>query len=176
MFWVLALLVVAGISISLFVAPFIGEIMQNQDFQAVLFLSGMILVGVAIVVKGFKFKPGGFDLAAGLGVVAVYLMVFLRLGLAERSHLIEYSVLALFIFSALEERKQNARHIPFAWLITFIVAFSIGILDEVVQIFLPDRVFDWEDIVFNGSAIAFAIGLILAVRWFRKLFNRPDKN
>jgi hypothetical protein len=42
------------------------------------------------------------------------------------------------------------------------------VLDECIQIFLPDRVFDTDDILFNGFAGLMAIGSSLVLQWIRK--------
>ena len=48
----------------------------------------------------------------------------------------------------------------------------IGTCDEWIQIFLPDRVFDPEDILFNALSALMAIGVSLALQWTRKRFSK----
>ena len=43
----------------------------------------------------------------------------------------------------------------------------IGALDEGIQLFLPARVFDPTDILFNALAAGMAVGASLALRWAR---------
>jgi len=47
-----------------------------------------------------------------------------------------------------------------------------GTCDEWIQIFLPDRVFDPEDILFNALSALMAIGVSLALQWTRKRFSK----
>jgi VanZ family protein len=95
-------------------------------------------------------------------------MFFLRMGLPRRSHLIEYSVLATFVHKALIERLNQGKYIVQPALHVLLIAFLIGVLDECIQIFLPNRVFDLYDILFNGIAVAIAIGSTLVLSWLRK--------
>ena len=166
-YWLGALIVLAAIITSLFAGQWMAEFFSDQNVQAVIFLTCMILIGVAIIIHGLQKRPGRYEIAALLGISGVFIMLFLRLGLAERSHLMEYSVLALFTHKALQERMQVS--IP-AWrpaLIAGILAFAIGILDECVQLLLPNRVFDPIDIIFNGIAVSGVIGSSLLLRWLR---------
>lgn len=156
--WLYAFIVVSVIFSTLFIGNPLLKLLENQDIQAVLFVLGMLLVGVTIITHALRLQPSGIELTIWLGMMAIFLMVFLRLGLPERSHLIEYGVLAIFIHLALLERntKEQPHFLPalFAFLITFV----IGVMDEGIQLFIPNRVFDSEDIIFNGFAALFAIG------------------
>ena len=102
------------------------------------------------------------------GIVAVYLMLFLRLGLPERTHLMEYGVLAIFIHMALTERNHQGGSVPRPAVLAWIAAFLIGVIDETLQLFLPARVFDSEDILFNGIAVSMAIGGSTTLAWARR--------
>ena len=84
----------------------------DQNMQAAIFMLGMLLTAATVIVHGFRIKPGSMELTIWMGMVAVYLMFFLRLGLPERSHLMEYGVLAVFSHLALMERARrgNMRH------------------------------------------------------------------
>lgn len=175
-YWLLVLLVVLGITISLFFGQALLPFLQSQDLQAGLFLTGMALTAGATLGYGLRKKAGKWEWFLLMGILAVYLMSFLRLGLAERSHLIEYSVLALLIHQALAARQAGGRmpqSVPF-WAI--ILSFGISLLDELIQIGIPYRVFDPEDILFNGLAIAGAIGAISGLRYLGKLRQKKPAN
>ncbi len=120
-----------------------------------------------LLLIGLSNPPEGTEITIWLGLLAVYLMVFLRMGLTERSHLIEYSVLAIFIHKALIERTKGNKVLVSAF-IAWIATLATGVLDECIQIFLPDRVFDPVDILFNGLAGFMAIGSSVLLQWIRK--------
>ena len=166
--WSWTLLVLLAIFATLFLGQPLEELFRSQDVRAAVFLLVMLLVGAAIVVHAIKTKPSKTEIVLFLGIAAVYIMFFLRLGMPERSHLLEYSILAIFIHKALIERRRQGKQIAFPALIALLAAFLIGILDEGIQLFLPDRVFDPEDIAFNGLAITMAIGSYVILAWVRK--------
>ena len=120
----------------------------------------MFLIGVAIVAFVFRTKPTAIEIGVIIGILAVYLLLFARMALPEeRTHLIEYSVVALLIFEALKERQKNGRPLPFpAPLIAIATTSIFGTIDELIQLFLPNRVFDYRDILFNCIASLVAIG------------------
>ncbi|MEX0288000.1 MAG: VanZ family protein [Flavobacteriaceae bacterium] len=166
--WTWALLVLLAIFATLFLGQPLEQLFRSQDVRAAVFLLVMLLVGAAILVHSLKTKPGKTEIVVLLGITAVYIMFFLRLGMPERSHLMEYSILAIFIHKALIERKSQGRRIPLPALLALLASFMIGVLDECIQLFLPYRVFDPEDILFNGLAITMAIGSYLILAWVRK--------
>jgi hypothetical protein len=75
--------------------------------------SHALLVLATVVTQGLKTRPGGAEISVALGVAAAYLLVFVRMAIpTERSHLVEYGVVALFIYEALLERASQGRRVP----------------------------------------------------------------
>jgi len=170
--WIWVFLVTCTIFSTLFVGQPLARILADQNIQAVIFLICMMLVGAAIMLHGIKVRPDKNELAIILGIVAVYVMLFLRLGIPERSHLMEYSVLAILIYKALIERKSKGIQIPLMALLAFAITFLIGVIDESIQLILPNRVFDPLDILFNGIVISMAIGFRSAIILGRKFKSK----
>ncbi|MEP3836650.1 MAG: VanZ family protein [Algibacter sp.] len=171
--WFWALVVLIGIFTTLFIGKPLAQFFGNQNVQIIVFLIGILLTGIAIIINAIKIKPSKIELSLWFGIVAVYIMVFLRLGLPERSHLFEYSILTIIIHKALIERKNQGVQIHKPALISFIITFFIGVLDEGIQIILPNRVFDLQDILFNSVAIISAVISKLSINWIRV---RSDKS
>ena len=138
---------------TLFIGNPLREILPSQDLHAVLFLAGMLLVGLSCLFN-YNTLPSWRSRAVYFGLAALFLMFFLRLSLQERSHLIEYCILTLFVFNALEIKT-----IPKIkrYFFTFFLCFALGAFDEILQHFLPDRVMDAEDVFFNTLAISFVL-------------------
>jgi hypothetical protein len=179
--WSWAFVVFAAIFSTLFLGQPLAELFNSQDVRAVIFLIVMFFVGATILVHAIKTKPTKTELTIVLGIVAVYTMLVLRLGMPERSHLMEYSVLAIFIHKAILERKNQGKQIHMPALIAFMVTFVLGVMDECIQIFLPNRIFDPADILFNSMAAAMAIGFSMFLLWARKWKKKskthtPNKN
>jgi len=86
----------------------------------------------------------------------------------ERTHLIEYGIVAALIHQALLERVRNGRHVPAPAALSVAVTALLGALDEIIQALLPSRVFDVRDIGFNALAGFMVIAARLALapqRW-----------
>ena len=85
----------------------------------------------------------------------------------ERTHLFEYSIVAVLIYQALRERSQNGRRVPVPAALALVVTVLLGWLDEGIQALVPNRVYDTFDILSN--AIAATIGIVTS--WVVALVN-----
>ncbi len=166
--WLCSLTVVAAIFASLGLSGALIDALADDTVAAVGFGLALILVALTVVTQGLQSRPRGIELGVGLGLAAVGLMVLLRLTLAERTHLIEYGVLAAFVYAALIERARHGRRVPAPACIAFVAAVLIGVADELCQLVAPNRVFDLEDILFNTLAAAFAVAVGAAGGWLRR--------
>lgn len=166
--WFWTLLVIVMIFSTLFVGQPLEKQLRDQNTQAVFFVLGMVLIGVAILFHGIKVKLGMIELAILIGVIAIFVLFFFRLGAPERSHLIEYSVLAIFTHSAIMERLGMTNRKLKPAILAFMFTCLIGLIDESIQVILPHRVFDLQDILFNGMVALIAIGTSLVLVWIRK--------
>ncbi|MBI4436934.1 MAG: VanZ family protein [Candidatus Omnitrophica bacterium] len=66
----------------------------------------------------------------------------------ERIHFIEYGLLSFFLFRFL----RHSVKVPWSYGLTLVGTFLIGVVDEILQGFLPNRVFDLRDIWINAWA------------------------
>ncbi|MEM5832319.1 MAG: VanZ family protein, partial [Candidatus Aenigmatarchaeota archaeon] len=69
-------------------------------------------------------------------------------------HLIEYSVLGFLFYKA----KRNV-------LFSFIICSSYGVINEIYQIFIPNKFFSFSDIIANS------IGSLIGILVFKFLFK-----
>ena len=114
-----------------------------------------------------------FEVAVGIGILAVYLLAWLRLGSwEERTHLFEYALVAALVHEALLERRDNGRRVPAPALLALVISILLGWLDEGVQSLLPNRVFDLVDVAFNSLAATMIIGARWLVRRARTWVER----
>ncbi|PXY01214.1 VanZ family protein [Marinifilum breve] len=166
--WLYVLLVWLAILTSLIFGFPLLQKLGAENMEALIFILCMIIIGTTVILHTFRRAKDKNDTVTVLGILAVFMMLFLRLGLAERSHLIEYSVLTVFIHRAMLERyKDKYKGFTIA-LLTLLLSFLIGVFDECVQVFIPRRVFDMADFLFNGLAAGMAIGASLLWQWIRK--------
>ena len=148
------------------ITPILAGVLSGRGLLEAAFVLGMLLVGAAIVTQGLKTRPRGAEIVVGLGLAAAYLMVFVRMGIPERTHLIEYGVLAVFIYEALTERASQSP-VPMPALLAVLATALSGTLDEGIQAFLPNRVFDPQDILFNVLAGVMAVAASASLGWVR---------
>lgn len=163
--WTLA--VVVAIFSTLGLTGTVAELLRHHGLLAAAFAGGMLLVGATIVALGLSRRPRAAEIAVALGVFTAYYMVLLRMALEERSHIITYGVLAAFVHEALVERRSQGRRVPAPWLLALVATSLVGVVDEVIQAFLPSRVFDVQDMVFNTLAAVMAVLTKIALRWAR---------
>jgi putative flippase GtrA len=171
--WTWTLVVVVAIYSTLGLARTLAGMLRDRGLLNATFVLGMALIGLAVVALGLKIRPRGAQIGVALGVAAVYLLVLARMGVPEeRSHLIEYSVVAAFIHEALIERRNQGRHVPLPGLLAIVATTLVGVVDECIQLLLPSRVFDWFDMLFNFLAALMAVSAGAALRWARGRWPR----
>jgi hypothetical protein len=100
-----------------------------------------------------------------LKYIALFLFIGAFIGLleythlpAEKIHLIEYGLLGIFLYNAL--KIDLDRFGAKLYLCGALICTIIGAVDEVIQGFLPSRIFDWRDIFLNGASSALALLVI----------------
>lgn len=165
--WIWTALVIAGVYSTLGLTAIFPEALYSQAFAAVAFVTAMVLIAVTVLTQGLRLRPGGLEVGVALGIAIVLGMVIFRMRIAERSHIIEYVVVAVFIYEALHERRRGGKRVPVPWLVAILVTSLVGAIDEAVQLFLPHRVFDPNDIVFNTLAAVAAVAALSLLGWIR---------
>lgn len=171
-FWVWTLVVVAAIYSTLGLTATLAEMLRERGLFEGTFVFAFFLMLVAVLTQGLKARPRGVEIGIGIGIAAVYLMVFARMGIVERTHLFEYSVVATLIYEALKERAGQGRYVRMPALVTILVTSLIGTIDEGIQFFLPSRVFDPIDMGFNALAGFMAVIANVALTWARTWWQR----
>ncbi len=167
--WIWTLVVVAAIFSTLGLARTLAEAFRGTGLGAVLFIVACLMVLATILTQGLKARPRGAEIGVALGVAAAYLLVFVRMSVpTERTHLVEYGVVALFIHEALSERASQGRRVPVPALLAIVASSTIGVLDECVQALLPSRDFSFMDIFFNALASVMAVTANAALHWARR--------
>ena len=170
------MLVVAAIYSTLGLARPLAGVLRELGLLEALFMLGMLLVGAAILTQGLKTRPGGAEICVALGVAAVYLLLFARVATPEeRTHLIEYGVVAVFIYEALGERASHGRRVPVPALLAVLAASLVGVLDENIQALLPNRAYDIRDVLFNVLAALMAVAASAALAWARRWRSRRQQ-
>ena len=163
--WLLTALLVLAIYSTLGLAATLAAWLYGQALMTTAFVAAMLLTALAIVMVALGVRPRGIEIGAWLGVAIVYFLVLLRLAIPERSHLMEYGIVAVFILEALYERAAHGRRVPAPDLLAIVTAAVIGAIDEMLQLVIPSRVFDWMDMLFNLLAATMAVAAAVFLRW-----------
>jgi VanZ family protein len=109
-------------------------------------------------------------------VAAFIALILFRLGAPERSHLLEYGLLTIFVHNALLERFRNSPRVQY-WsaALTILSVTMVSLTDEGLQYYIPHRVSDIQDLIFNGMATISVIAGANLVRWLRSiLLSKPS--
>jgi hypothetical protein len=171
--WIATAIVLTTIYATLAVSYSVSSYLRDQGLLEATFGIGMVLTATTILLFGVRKGHNMATLGMTSGILAVYMLVLVRIEIPEeRSHIIEYSVLAAFIYMALLERKQNGGHMFSPPLIAILATALAGLLDEVLQYMLPERVFDMRDILFNCAAALMAVVSIMTLNWISALTRR----
>jgi len=171
--WAWTVAVVLAIYSTLGLMPTLAGVLRDRGLLEAVFVLGVLLVGAAVLTQGLRTRPGGAEIGVGLGVAAAYLMVFVRMSIPEeRTHLIEYGVVAVLVYEALLERARHGRRIPVPYLLAALVTSLVGALDEGIQGLLPNRVLALRDMLFNVLAGVMAVATVMALRWARRWTGR----
>lgn len=174
--WIWALAVVVAIYATADLARTLADALRESgllELTPTMFSVGMLLIGIAILVQGLRERSRGVEVGFALGVAAIAVIGFARgIAAAERSHLIEYAVLALIIHEALVERTAHGKRVPVPALLAIALTTAVGVVDECIQFFVPSRTFDLFDIGFDLLASVLAVGSSVSIRWVRRLIAR----
>ena len=165
--WVWTLIVVAAIYLTLGLTAMLAEVLLGSGMFTNAFIAAFFLMLIAVLTQGLRARPRGVEIGVVIGIAAVYLMVFARMGIVERTHLFEYSIVATLIYEALKERASQGRIVRVPALLAILISSLIGVIDEVIQLFLPNRVFDPIDMGFNALASLMAVLANVVLTWAR---------
>ena len=159
--WSALAIVLVAIYATLGNAPEIAAMLRERKSLTgtmfVVFLAALVVISVLFIRR----RPGRVEIAAGAGILIVYLLAWIRIGVAtpeERTHLFEYSLVAALVHEALLERRENGRRVPVPAILALVISILLGWLDEGIQSLLPNRVYDTIDILFNALAATMIIG------------------
>ncbi|RMH85113.1 MAG: VanZ family protein [Calditrichaeota bacterium] len=167
--WFWTFVAVITIYSTLGLARTLADLLYTHGLDVGLFVLGCLLVLVAVVTQGLSTRPGMAELGLTLGISAIYLLVFMRMTIpTERSHLVEYGVVAILIYEAFKERKKHRRLKMPPSVSAILFTACVGSVDEGIQKLLPNRIFDWNDILFNVLAAVMAVFTSASLSWVRQ--------
>lgn len=172
--WLLVAAVVAAIYSTLGLATTLADELTNRDLLDDVSALGFLTVFASVLLFGLRRRiPSMTTIAIAAGMIGVYALIVLRMASPiERSHLIEYSLLAILMREAFAERNSAQRPVSRPALLAVGLASLIGVVDELLQLVIPSRVFDAIDIGFNIFAAALGVVVSGAIDWAVREFTK----
>lgn len=122
-------------------------------------VAAVALIAVAVV---RRLRPPAGRVLGLIGVAFAYVaaLTLIPLTAGERTHLLSYGVLAWLVLRALEldlDRGVSA-------VAAVVLVSALGLGDELIQGALPNRVFEWKDVLLNSlSGVLATTALMLTV-------------
>ena len=162
--WLWTLIVMVAIYSTLGPARILAQELRERHLLELSFVLVVLLLAGGISWRWLKERPSWSDIGVALGVLLAYLAAFARMqSPEERTHLIEYGIVAALIHLALQERVRQGHQVSSPAAIAVVATALLGLIDEGIQAMLPSRVFDTRDIFFNALAGFLAIAAMLAI-------------
>ena len=111
--WLWTMLVLVAIYTSLgFTAPLV-RFLRDRNLLHVSFAALVLVLVAVFAVRWIRKRPDWSEVGIAIGVGLAFWMAFIRIeNPAERTHLLEYGIVAALIHMALQERVRNGRPVP----------------------------------------------------------------
>ena len=149
------------------------QALESSGWGTTLFVLGCFLILVWVVTRGMTILPRAKEIMVGLGIAVSYTLTFAQIEQPEeRIHVVMYGVVALLLHAALIERYVPAKSLSLGFSVILITA-ALGTVDELIQLILPHRVFDVNDILYDLFASVMAVGANAALWWARESLSSP---
>lgn len=172
-FWLLTLVLTIYSTVGL-TRP-ITSFLRDHGLLEMIYLICFGLVLIMVLLHGLLRRSKKKEWILWLCILAVYLMCFVRIEIPEeRTHLIEYGAVAILLLEIFLERKSAGKSIPNPAILSILFTTLIGIVDEGIQFFVPSRVFDIRDIIFNFVAALLSVSASELLRWARKGMSQQE--
>ncbi len=175
--WWLALGTLILIYSTLGAARTVVEVLRGDNLLRLSVALVMAATAAVIAWRVGRQRPGRREVAVVALAGVVYLAALLVMERAEeRLHLLEYGLVAAFVFWALEERRVNAAFGGRSWLWAIVATAAAGWLDEGIQHILPSRYYDIRDVGLNAAGAVLAVLTIEARSWARRRDRRARRS
>ncbi|MDX1643816.1 MAG: VanZ family protein [Thermoanaerobaculia bacterium] len=174
--WLLALGTLILIYSTLGLARTAVEVLRDNNLLRLSVALVMVASAAVVMWRIGRQRPGRREVAVVALAGAVYLAALVVMERAEeRLHLLEYGLVAAFVFWALEERRANGAFGGRSWLWAILATAAAGWLDEGIQHILPSRYYDLKDVGLNAGGAILAVLTIEARAWARRRDRRAGK-
>ncbi len=168
-YWLCAVAAIVAIYSTLGFTPLASAFLRDAQLLTPAFVAALLMIVAAVIAAGIRVRLLEIEVAVLLGIGAAYLLLFVRMEIPEeRTHIVEYGVVALFLFEALAERFRNLGRPHHAAILAIATTAAVGTLDEIIQWTIPQRTFDLRDMAFNAIAATMAVGARVTFDWAQR--------
>ncbi|MCA9400746.1 MAG: VanZ family protein [Candidatus Omnitrophica bacterium] len=162
-YWSQAALWTGFIYITLYlVRPICRFLQAHTPFQTLIFILMLVILGSLTCVFFRKNHVITLNRVIFFGAVLLCYAfgMFLVTIPEERVHFLQYGLMAFFIYRASILDLKHWQGIVF----TLILTALAGLGDECIQHILPNRYFQWKDVLLNAVSGALGLGMTLCLR------------
>ena len=136
-------------------------------FQYVLYSATGMAAAVFLQKRSF-FSAIRNILISVVFILVFFLMFYLEKNPGEKIHMFQYGIFGLLLFKALSFYiKTTSMRL---YLHGSVICVIAGAVDEVIQYFLPNRVFTWHDVFVNGLS---GMMVLLYINYFLRHGETP---
>ena len=156
----------------------LADLLRERNLLRAAFIVLVVAIVAVLARSWVNRPPERREIGILLGVALVYLWTFARMtSPEERTHLVEYGVIAALVHQALEERRRGGGHVPAPAFLAIVVTIALGWIDEGIQSLLPGRTYDLRDVAFNTLAALTVVFARVALRAVRdRRADRRNRN
>ncbi|MBN3039023.1 MAG: VanZ family protein [Candidatus Omnitrophica bacterium] len=157
--WTVAVIYILFIYFTLPIMPGIWKKLNSfsESLANLLPVTLLVTAGVFIIMHLVFSRKSAFSFISLAILWFIYSLGLSTIKLpVEKIHFIEYSFLAILVFRALRHNFEG--RVIYLW--SSLAVFILGCIDEVIQYFLPNRVYDLRDVLINGFAGVLGLALL----------------
>lgn len=143
-------------------SPLLEELKRSGLLSFIFPIIYILIIALAVIaVRGSLLDLSLRKYIAAAIVLALSTLYFLKISIPQgKVHLLEYELITLIIFKALEMDIKGRSLYP----VTLICLLLLGVIEEVAQSLYPDRTFDVRDLKIDLISAVFMIVLIAIFR------------
>ena len=146
-----------------FVRPLCEFLRETTPFNFLVNTMLLIVLSIVFYYLFFRVKFTLQDTAYTIVLAICCFFIFTKITIPEeRIHFVEYGIMAGLIYRAVSIDVKNVN----AYILACVLNALLGWVDEIIQYFLPNRYFDWHDVLFN--ALGGILGLMIVAIFSRK--------
>lgn len=161
--WIAAGVWLASIYVAIFFARPVTDFLRARGALRFTVLAAFLLAAAVVLWQTWRRRPSGRELLAAAVCGGLYVLVLSQLARhEERLHFIEYGLFAGLVEAALRERRAT-----WSGFIAVVITCSAGWIDEGIQGWVPERIYDLRDVVFNTLAGILAVTSVTLQRMAR---------